>query len=193
MEDIIIGLLKPEKVSAFVSSKSVSYRDLSHMDLRYVKDGKFYRAQSFFTTMWVAKTPTGPIISPDGTIIMNTLADVAIIKEYSNMIELKRAPEMQEHHIAEVYNGLDHYASQFALERLGKHKDLLHRVSFTFTPVPQIIVALSQGDAFLGSITITMNGEVNLLTRTSYSVDVIVEELKQKCNSSMYKEIACGY
>lgn len=193
MKDIITGLLKPEKITAVVSSNTISYRDLHHIDLRYVKAGKFYRAQAFYTEMWVAKTPVGPVIAHDGNIIMDTLADVATIEEYSDASELKQVSEMQEHHLQEIYKYLDGYATLFASKHLGEFRPLLYRAHFTFTPVPQVIVTLAQDGEFQGSVAIAMNGEVRLLTRTNFSVDILVEELRRKCDNTVYKEFAYGY
>lgn len=189
MEEVLIRLLKKERISSILKTVECHYKDLHCIDIFYIKDGQYYIARSFYTDSWVAMRPVGPDTAQDGNIIMETIEDVATILTFNSAISWKSQASPTVELLKEIYNLIVEQSKQFITDLFAEHATLIHQINFTFTPVPQMIVTLMQNDRFLGAVTVDMLGHVQLLNHTDYFVEILVDEINRNCVKSVYKEL----
>lgn len=188
MEDILVGLLKKERVSSIMKSHESHYKDLHCVDVHYVKDGGYYIARSFYTDAWIAIRPVGPEIASDGNVIMDSIYDVATITKFNDVLTWKAQPHVSPEMLKEIYNLVVMQSKSFVEELFGPYGELIHCINFTFTPIPMMIVTLTRGTSWLGAVSVDMQGNVRMLNRTDAFVELLVDEINRGCVKSIYKE-----
>ncbi len=188
MEDILVGLLKKERVSSIMKSVESHYKDLHCISVFYVRDGGYYIARSFYTDAWIAMRPVGPEVSSDGNIIMDSVHDIATIIKFADVLTWKAQPHVTSEMLEEIYRLVIEQSRSFVEDLFGIHVDLIHNINFTFTPFPQMIVTLQRGGRWLGAVSVNMQGDVRLLNRTDPIAELLVNEINRGCMKSIYKE-----
>ncbi len=194
MLEVLLGLLAKEKpaVSAVIDCRQVKHRDLSIIEVRYVRDGQYYAAKSYATSSWVARTPMGPVLNLDGTIKIDTIEDVAEVDTYSTAADLRRRPWPCEDSLVRLQEQLD----RASLELIKKHypmlQDVLYIATFSYTPFPTVQVCFARGDSckqFIGTAALDMMGNTQVLSKASDEMDDIYDVLRCVCLPAFQEEM----
>ena len=192
MKNIIISLLSKENISSILHCKVEEFKDLGYCDVRYVKEGQYYIANSFFTPAWIAPTPAGPKVDRNENFIIDSVYDVATVRVFENPIQWKAVPFISKVHLQKIYDELDVKASNF-INNLSQPKRLdkyIHSVKFTLTPLPTIIVSLVKDKEFIGSIAVPMVGMAYVIVKANDLVEDYVSYFNQMLSAVRYEEFS---
>lgn len=189
MKNIVLRLLADEKVDSVFKVVETTWKDLTCIEVFYIKDKQYLVSRSFCTDMWISNQPFGPVVSDGGYLQCNILEDVASIFFYATNTEWRAHPLCTQEHLAKMYEYLNSYAKQIADKALGPHAEEIYNVRFTFSPSYMIIVTLVYKSVLLGSLSIDLQGHASVLTATVPNVYAIVNQINMNLKP-MYKELA---
>lgn len=178
MLDIILGIMAKAKpaISSIIDCKTVTHRDLSVVEIRYVHGNSYFAARSFYTNTWIAPKPTGPAMNPNGTMKMDYLQDIAEISVYCSSADLAGRRWPDKGTLIQVQEGLDNAALELVRSRYPLLQDNLHKAVFSFSPVPTILLTLTEGQRFkslIGTVAIDIGGHIFVTSRAKPEIDTI--------------------
>lgn len=193
MLTVLESLLAKEDITAFIEQRTVTYRELTVLEYRYIKDNKYYRAFSYITSAWVSSSPFGPKIDlSTGYIKCNILDDVANVFCYDTAKELDLVPWYRLSILTELYEMLEVQAETYVAYLLLDNFELYGGCTFSFLPVPTIVVSLVKNNIFLGSIGIDCRTcEMNVITQTSSEIECYLNQIKSGINYMKYLQEVC--
>lgn len=196
MLDIMLGLLAKSKtpISSIIDCRTVTHRDLSLLEVRFVQGNAYFAARAYTTGTWIAKTPMGPERNPDGTLKMDNINDVAKVDVYSTLTDLSRRPWPTVAELAAVQEALDKASLDLMRNTYSTLGDFLYKTFFSFTPTPTIQVCLAKGKrvkAFLGTVAVDVAGNIRVTSKVTDEVDPIVQEMRNLGRLSLPEEL--GY
>lgn len=193
MHDVILEFLRGENVSAVLSVTSASYRELSCVEYRYIKDGNIYMARVYFTVAWISMSPLGPThqtTSDMGVDSLGTFEDIADIQQYLSVVELKRVPAITSSQLESFYCTLSQQAEEYARKVLAGSDCQIVMSHFSFLPHPHVMVALTSDRTYLGSVSVSVNGNIEVVSCYDSSLHPIINSLKVK-GLNPAKELDC--
>lgn len=188
MNQILKTLLRNEKVTAIVSSTEVSYRELSCVDVAYIKDTKYCVARSFCTAMWASASPLGPD-AQETLVRCQTLTDVATIYEFADIISSRSLQKVTDVQLALLYSKLDEYARGFVLSSVDMQGATAADITFSFAPIPTIVVSVVDRNEILGTFAIQTHGQASVLLKVSERLQQIVDGYNLNTARPIYKEL----
>lgn len=188
MENIIISFLRKEKVTSILCTHKVTYRELTGVDIYYVKDGKYYVATSFYTDAWMAREPIGPVANWDGKVWAESIYDVATIAVYNDVVDWKAHADVTKEYLQRFYEYVNGCARVSADRLLSQYKNLIYKTDFLLLPSPMILVVLARGDQYLGTISISMDGYSRAVATANDVITDVLEFLSYNANHQIYKE-----
>ena len=191
MRQILLRLLEDEKIDSVFKVVQSTWKDLSCIEIYYVKAGVYFVSRSFCTDTWVSSQPFGPMLTDEGYMIVHCLQDVAEIFEYVDAISWRQHRQCTEDNLSRIYQYFDSYAQEFVEKTVGFCSNQVSGVKFMLTPMPMVVITLMHKSILLGSISIDLNGNARVLTATVPSVIALVNQINMKVKP-MYKEIAYG-
>lgn len=158
MFEIFKTLVKQEAPDYIIDNKSVGCGQLQSMTCVYAKSKKYYTATTFYTDVWISKSPLGPL-SGD-TPVVKTLSDVAVIREYDSFQACSSFPPVTkqdlESYIAQMNMGVDDYLAGLLPNGCGD----VCKFKLNLNPVPCVVVSVFSGRGLIGTMIIFMDGHV---------------------------------
>lgn len=190
MFDIMLGLLARAKppISSVIDCRTVTHRDLSLMEIRFVQGNSYFAARAYSTGTWIAKTPLGPELNEDGTLKMGNINDVAKVDVYVSSLDLSRRRWPDTEGLVQVQEALDKASFDVIKNAYPSLGDLLYKTVFTFTPIPTIQVCLASGKRFktlLGTIAVDVRGNIQVTSKAVPEVEQLAKSMRMSGRLSL--------
>lgn len=158
MFDVFKMLVKAEGPDYILDSRSVSCGQLRATTCMYAKNKKFYTATTFYTDVWIGKSPLSAI---SGDIhVAKSLGDIAIIQEFGNMQMCRSSPCVTVQDLQDVLDKMnseiDTILDGMVHPELG---DVVH-YQINLSPVPSVLITVSSKQGLVGTMAIFADGHV---------------------------------
>lgn len=194
MLDIVLGILAKAKptITSIIDCRTVTHRDLSIVEIRFVQSNSYFAARSYYTNTWIAPRPTGPEMNPDGTMKMDFIYDIATISTYPTSAALAGRRWPDKGTLIQVQEGLDNAALELVRSNYPLLQDNIHKAVFSFSPVPTILVTLTKGQRFkslIGTIAIDVGGHIFVTSRAMPEIDAIAHTMRGICLPPLAEEL----
>lgn len=188
MVNAMVKLISEERGVVAMSNPSIAtYRDLNCVEVMYCRKRQYNLARSFFTQMWIASTPQGPIIE-DGYLCMDELADIACIISCPTLQEIKRIHSISTRDLQMLYTFYEYKADYVVQQMLKLPKSMEYEATFTFTPKPLIVVSAFTSNHYLGSFTVDLQGALTVVSATSSQLETELLGIKLLPSSTVIRE-----
>lgn len=194
MEDVLFGLLAKERprITSVLQHKTVSYRDLSVTEIRYVQSGKYWAVRSYHTECWLSAEPSGPVgFGTNMEFNCNTLSEVAEITEYDSLRDLQLRPWPSVEQLTALQEALNKATMKLVTERYRQLEPYTGSVAFKFTPYPMLLVVCvdkTDHDKLLGTIAIDTQGGIQVMSKCDRRINQIAGTLLPLALSDTTKE-----
>lgn len=153
----------------FYDTRVVESGGLSACEIRYVRDGRYYRAISIFTAAWVGKSLTEIPTS------FNSIEDIADIKEIGSSVELLSIPWITKEYPQTFLNAFDKVSEIYCKRDYPWLVPYIGTVKGVIMPRPLVVVSLVEDNTFLGSIEI-VDGEIRPIIVASRKMTDILQK-----------------
>lgn len=183
MLEILLGIItsSAQDIRTIIDCRTVTYRDLSVIEVRYVKGEEFMAAVSYCTDAWLAPTPFGPNYKDDGSLRMDALEDVAVVDSYPSYVALRRRAWPNREALVALHEHIDKSATESVMKRYPFLEGYLHKATFSFLPVPTMNLCITEGTRLkklLGTIALSMDGDISITSRASDKIAVVAAKMQ---------------
>lgn len=180
-------------MSAIIGDITVTYGELSSTEIRYISSGIPKAAKAFHTDCWISADPLGPVgFNNSRRFQCTTLGDVAVITAYASVRELERRAWPQIEELKVLQDGMNCATNKLVRTRFIEQAPYFHKVSFRFSPQPQIVVSCadcSDSGELLGVLAIDTQWQMNVLSCCDERIFEIMGAMQCKALPSITKEI----
>lgn len=167
MLDVFKKLLSKEKPDYMISSSIVSYEGIYSIVSRWVKEGKYYCGQSYYTDTWIAKSLFDVLSRKNVQLtVLSELSDIANIEVYDNLSDCISKYNVSCHDIEDVVRfvqtEIDRQCKILFSSELDFHDKIV--LKLVWSPCPMFVISIYDVWKPIGSLIVLTDGYVHIAT-----------------------------